>query len=351
VLDYGGVLRADPRPADTPRKPRGDESVELSVVVAVYGCDSCLGELHSRLTGALGEIASTYEVVYVDDRSPDGSWRFLVDLAGRDEHVRLVRLSRNFGQHAAITAGLAESSGRWTVVMDCDLQDPPEQIARLYERALEGYDVVFARRKRRRDSLFRRTGARLYFWLMNRLLGTRIDGELGSFSILSVQVRDAYLSVGDRSRHYLSILFWLGFEHTSIDVEHAPRHSGKSSYTLGRLLMHAADGLFFQTTVLLRWIVYLGFAVALMGALLAVFFILIFIVSEPYPGWTSLAVLLLLVGGFIIMSTGVAGLYIGKIFEQVKGRPLYVVDERVGVGTAVDEEDAVDAELRASPTR
>ena len=304
--------------------------VELSVVVPVYQCAECLTALHERLRASLEAITASYEIILVDDRSPDSSWQVMLQLAQADGAIRLIRLSRNFGQHAAITAGLAESRGRWVVVMDCDLQDPPEEIPRLQREAAKGFDIVFARRKSRKHSVVRRLGARAYTGLMNRFIGTRIDGEYGSFSIIGSAVRDAYLAVGDRGRHYLLILHWLGFEHTAIDVEHAPRLAGRSSYGLARLVQHAVDGIFFQTTVLLRWIIYLGFAVASLGVLLAAFFTVIFLVADPYPGWTSLAVLILLVGGFIIMSTGVMGLYVGKIFDQVRDRPLYVVAERVG---------------------
>lgn len=310
--------------------PAAESAVELSVVVAVYGCAECLGALYERLLRSLAQVVDSFELVFVDDASPDGAWAVLEQLAARDSRVRAIRLSRNFGQHAAITAGLQESRGRWIVVMDCDLQDPPEEIPKLYRRALEGHDIVFARRKRRRDSWFRRLAASAYFRLMNRFLGTGIDGEYGTFSVISRPVRDAYLSIGDQGRHYLFILYWLGFAQTAVDVPHATRQAGKSSYTFGKLIRHAVDGVFFQTTVLLRWIVYLGFLVALVGVLLAGLFVLIVIFGDPYPGWTSLAVLILIIGGFIIMSTGVTGLYIGKIFDQVKDRPLYVVAERAG---------------------
>jgi dolichol-phosphate mannosyltransferase len=226
--------------------------------------------------------------------------------------------------------------------MDCDLQDPPEEIPKLYRRALEGYDIVFARRKRRRDSRFRRWAARGYFRLMNRFVGTDIEGEYGTFSVISRPVRDAYLSIGDQGRHYLFILYWLGFEQSAVDVPHAARQAGESSYTFPKLVRHAIDGVFFQTTVLLRWIVYFGFLVALAGVLLAGLFALILVFGDPYPGWTSLAVLILVIGGFIIMSTGVTGLYIGKIFDQVKDRPLYVVAARAGeVRLSHSTEDAI----------
>jgi polyisoprenyl-phosphate glycosyltransferase len=304
-------------------------ATDLSVVVAVYRCADCLGPLVERLVGTLETLVESFEIVFVDDASPDGSWDVLTRLAAEDDRVRAVRLSRNFGQHAAITAGLAESRGRMIVVMDCDLQDQPEEIPNLYAAARQGHDVVLARRIGRTDSRFRRLTARSYFWLLNRMTGAKLEPGFGTFSLISDEVRNAYLSIGDQSRHYLLILHWLGFKQSAIDVRHAPRASGKSSYTLGKLIRHAADGVFFQTTVLLRWIVYLGFLFALAGLVLAAVFVAIGIFGDPYPGWTSLAVLILIVGGFIIMSTGVTGLYIGKIFDQVKDRPLYVVAERV----------------------
>lgn len=300
--------------------------VELSIVVPVYGCRDCLQSLHQQVTTAAKTITSSYEVVFVDDRSPDGAWPLLEDLAKTDSHVRAVRLSRNFGQHAAITAGLANSHGEWTVVMDCDLQDPPEAIPELYAKAKAGYDVVLARRVQRSHSPLRLAMARLYFKTLNTFMGTNIDGAYGTFSILSRKVVDAYLSLGDLERHYLFVLYWLGFEHGTIDIEHHDRGAGKSSYNLGRLIRHAVSGVFFQTTNLLLYIVYLGFAFALAGVLGVVYLVVTFATSHPPAGFTFLAVLLLLIGGFIITSTGVTGLYIGRVFQQVKGRPLYVID-------------------------
>jgi glycosyltransferase involved in cell wall biosynthesis len=300
--------------------------VEMSIVVPVYGCRECLDQLHEQLTTAVKTITSSYEVVFVDDRSPDGAWPVLEHLAAADPHVHAIRLSRNFGQHAAITAGLARSQGEWTVVMDCDLQDPPDAIPSLYKRAKEGFDLVLARRKQRAQSGFRLVLNRIYFKLLNVFMGTNIDGAYGTFSILSRKVVDAYLSLGDRDRHYLFVLYWLGFEHGTIEVDHREREAGVSSYTFGRLLRHAVSGVFFQTTTLLVYIVYIGFIVAGIGVLGAIYLVYLYAVVRPAPGWTSVMVLLLVIGGFIITSTGVTGLYIGQVFKQVKGRPLYVVD-------------------------
>jgi glycosyltransferase involved in cell wall biosynthesis len=305
------------------------DPVEVSVVIPVYACEACLRELHRRLTRSLDWTAGSYELVFVEDRGPDNSWEVLNELAERDEHVRAFRLSRNFGQHAAITAGLSKSRGRWTVVMDCDLQDPPEEIRRLQAKAAEGYDIVLARRTRKRASIARRLTGRLYAWLLNIFAGASIDPGHGSFSIISRKVVDSFLTLGDRDRHYLLVLYWLGYERTSIEYDHAPRAAGKSSYTFRRLVGHAIGGMFFQTTVLLRWVVYSGFFLALLGVGAAIYFAVNRLAGHAYPGWTSLAVLLLLIGGLIILSTGVTGLYIGRVFHEVRRRPLYVIDETV----------------------
>jgi polyisoprenyl-phosphate glycosyltransferase len=306
------------------------ETVELSVVVPVYSCEGALRELHRRLTESLAWTNGSYELIFIEDRGPDGSWGVLRELAKSDPRVRAFRLSRNFGQHAAITAGLSMSRGRWTVVMDCDLQDPPEEIQRLYAKTAEGYDIVLARRTQKRSSVFRRLASKLYFALLNTFAGTSIDPGHGSFSIISRKVLDSFLTFKDRDRHYLFVLYWLGFEQASIEYEHAPRASGKSAYTLRRLVGHALGGVFFQTTILLRWVMYLGFFLATLGLGAAVYFIVARISGTAYPGWTSLVVLLLVIGGLITISTGVTGLYIGRVFNEARERPLYVIDEEIG---------------------
>jgi dolichol-phosphate mannosyltransferase len=305
-------------------------SPELSVVVPVYGCAGCLGVLHERLHGALDPSSTDWEVIYVDDHSADGVWTGLEELARTDERVRALRFSRNFGQHAAITAGLAESRGAWTVVMDCDLEDPPEEIPRMLDTARdEGVDVVLTSRSRRQQPWYRRLAARTYFRLRNALLDTKVDSEYATLSLIARPVVDAFLRMGDRDRQYILILHWLGFHRAVRQVDPGERIEGQSSYSLGKLIRVAADGMFFQTTALLRWITYLGFLVSACGLILAVALVVIYFASGPPSGYTSLAVLILVVGGFIIVSTGITGLYVGKIFEQVKGRPLYVIEARI----------------------
>jgi len=318
--------------------------LELSVVVPVYGCRDCLLELHKRLTAQLEAITPDYEIILVDDRSPDGSWTVLKTIATADARVRAIRLSRNFGQHNAITAGLAASRARWTVVMDCDLQDPPEEIPRLLQAAREGsLDLVLAQRESRKDSWLRVLLARGYFRLLNTFMGTDIDGRFGTFSILSRKVVEAYLHLGDRDRHYLFVLHWLGFERGTIETTHAERATGRSSYRLSALIRHAVRGVFFQTTNVLLYIVGFGFLLAAAGVVLAIYDVVLVAIAHPPPGYTSEMVATIIIGGFIIVSTGVTGIYIGRVFEQVKGRPLYVVDEIV---QGQDESGRARTELR-----
>jgi len=320
----------------------GTGAVEISVVIPVFRCDDCLGALYNRLTATLTTLGVSYELLFIDDRSPDRSWDVVTALAACDPSVRALRLSRNFGQHAAITAGLSDSRGSWCVVMDCDLQDPPEEIGRLYAKAKEGYDIVLSRRIGRRHSRLRRVGSRAYYRLLKAFVGADVSADLGNYSITSRKVRNAFLAIQDKDRHYLLILLWLGFGTTTIDIAHADRFAGESSYSLGMLVRFALAGLFFETATLLRWVIYLGFGISVVGAGLATAFVVTyFVTGNRYPGWTSLAVLLILLTGFVIVSTGVTGLYVGKIFTQVKDRPLYVIDEALNR----QSESSVDLEL------
>jgi dolichol-phosphate mannosyltransferase len=304
--------------------PQG-AAVELSIVVPVYGCGDCLVALHDRLTRSVGEITSRYEFVFVDDRSLDDGWTVLRRLAQTDPHVRAFRLSRNFGQDAAITAGLAQARGEWAVVMDCDLEEAPEDIPRLWAAAGEGYDVVRTTRRGWRHSAFRRWTSRAYRKLT---LETDVRPDYSNLSLLSRRVVDAFLRLRDRDREYMIALDWLGFDSTTIEIEHHERYAGKSGYTLSRLIKVALDGMFFRSTVLLRVVVLVGFIVATIGMVLAGFEIVDYFAEndKAVPGYTSLAVLLLVLAGFIIVSVGVVGLYVGRIFEQVKNRPLYLID-------------------------
>jgi polyisoprenyl-phosphate glycosyltransferase len=308
---------------------RREREVELSVVVPVFGCAECLVTLHDRLTASVSQITTSYELVFVDDRSVDDGWTVLQALAGRDAHVRAFRLSRNFGQDAAITAGLAQARGNWAVVMDCDLQEAPEDIPRMWAAAREGYDVVRATRRQWSHSQLRRAGSRTFRRLTQ---DSTARPDYSNLSLLSRAVIDAFLRLHDRDREFMIALDWLGFSTTSIEIQHRERYHGQSSYTLRRLIRVAVDGMFFRTTVLLRLVVLVGFLLSLGGLLLAAFEVADYFTApnNRIPGYTSLAVLVLVLSGVIIVSVGVVGMYVGRIFEQVKDRPLYLIDAEAG---------------------
>jgi dolichol-phosphate mannosyltransferase len=297
---------------------------ELSVVVPVYGCSEALPELHRRLTDVLSSLTDDYEIIFVDDRDPAGAWEILQTLAAKDRHVRAFRLSRNFGQAAAITAGLSKSRGVWTVVMDGDLEEPPEAIPVFYAKALEGYELVRGIRTGWQHGIARRLGSRLFRVM---LLESGKSERYGTLSILSRKVVDAYLDLRDTAREYVLMLDWLGFEQATVEFEHAERPYGKSAFTMRKLLSTSFDGVAFRTTAVLRLVIGLGLVVVAAGAALAVYFIYEHFATTNPPGYTSLVVLLLLLSGFVIVSIGVVGVYVGMIFDQVRARPLFILSE------------------------
>jgi glycosyltransferase involved in cell wall biosynthesis len=308
--------------------------LELSVVIPVYRAADCVAELHRRLTATLGGMGIPYEIILVDDGSPDASGDIIAELARHDARVVTLLLSRNFGQHAAVTAGLTEARGNWIVVMDCDLQDPPEAIPGLYHKALQGYDVVLGRRIGRKDSFFKRLTSRLWFAIFNRLADLDADPASGNFSIVSRQVIAELLRINDVHRQYLMLLRWLGFRRAYIVYEHGARFAGSSSYSISRLLRHSMATIAAHSTKLLYLAIYLGFLFVLISLGLAGYVIAMKLLYRiGVQGWTSLMAAVWLVGGAVLFSLGVLGIYIGKIFEQVKQRPLFIVRERIGGGT------------------
>jgi dolichol-phosphate mannosyltransferase len=316
-------------PVDQPARPAAD----ISVIAPLYGCTPFIAELCHRLRATLSRITDRYEIILVDDCGPDDAWPVIQAQAAMMPEIRAIRLSRNFGQHAAIGAGLSVSRGAWIAVLDGDLQDPPEEIARLYQQVGgqggSGPDIVFARRRRRPETLSRRIASRAYFRLLSALIDSPMDGREGSLSLFSRKVADAYSAVSDQDRHHVMLLRWLGFSHVTIEYDQDARKEGSSSYTLAKLIDSALRGLLFTSTKLLRAIVYAGILFSLMGFLLAAVIIVKYFTQDITPGWTSLAVIQLVVGGAIIVSVGTVGMYVGRIFDQVRGRPLFVIDRAI----------------------
>lgn len=300
----------------------------ISVVVPVYKARDCLAELHRRLVQALEPITPDFEIVLVEDGSDDGSWEGIAALARRDPRVKGLKLSRNFGQHYAITAGLDHASGDWVVVMDCDLQDQPEEIGKLYRKAQEGHEVVFARRHERNDSLYRKLSSRLFSLLYNYLGDIKVDNSVANFSISSRRAIAYVRQFRERNRSFPIFLNAAGFRRAYVDVQHAARFAGESTYNFGKLLDFAIQCIASQSNKPLRLSIRFGFALACLSVLYGAVIVIRYLHADiAVPGWTTLAVLVSFLGGLGFANLGILGLYLGKVFDEVKGRPLYCVEQ------------------------
>lgn len=319
-----------------------DAGVELSVVTPVYNAAECLDELYRRLVAVLERTVERFEIVMVNDGSADDSWRLIVGLARRDSRVRAINLSRNFGQHYAITAGLDHCRGRWVVVMDCDLQHAPEDISRLYAKALEGHDIVFVRRLRRHDPFWKRQTSRAFVAVYNYLSDIKVDPGISSYSIISRRVVAALRSLREGNRTYPLLLHWVGFDVAHIDGEHAKRFAGKSTYSFARSINLAIESISSQSNRPLRLSIQFGFLLSLTSILCAIWLVIrYFLFRVAVEGWTSTMVALFFLSGLLFANIGVLGLYLGKVFDQTKNRPLYFVKERLNVDPYPFREDNV----------
>jgi len=306
-----------------------DVTPYISVVSPVYRAEQIVPELVLKLKAALSTVTENFELVLVEDCGPDNSWQKLLEQAAIDERVRVFKLSRNFGQHAAITAGLSESRGDFVAVIDCDLQQAPSDIPRLIAEAEKGYDVVFTRRTNRSSTAGRTFGARLFHIVFAFLTDqVRTNYDESTLTLLSRKVVNAFLTIPDKNRHFLIMLKWLGFRSSHIEIEHHDRHSGESSYNWPKLIRHAVDGIVSSSTTLLSLSIIAGFAFCGLAVLLSALLIALYFLHGLKEGWASLAVLILLSTGMILSSLGIVGLYLGKTFEQAKGRPLFIISER-----------------------
>jgi glycosyltransferase involved in cell wall biosynthesis len=303
----------------------------VSVISPVYLASGLVPELVRQLREVFGGIASTYEIVLVDDCSPDESWSEIQKACRAYPEVRGVRLSRNFGQHYAISAGLSRARGKRVVVMDCDLQDKPSEIPKLLAKAGEGYDVVLARRANRRDAWLKRNGSRIFYGVLGWLTGVKQDPAVANFGIYSEKVIAAINIMPETIRYFPTMVRWVGFRTTTVDVDHACRKAGETSYSFKRLLNLALDICLAYSDKPLRIVVGTGFVVSVIGFCFAAYTAFLALEGKiAVLGYASLIVSIWILAGLIILIVGVVGLYVGKAFEGIKGRPAFIVAEEVG---------------------
>lgn len=303
-------------------------SVEISVVIPVYQAESLVDELLKQLTATLSEITTRYEIILVEDRSPDNSWREIQKARTSYPNVKAVRLSRNFGQHHAISAGLSLTQGEWVVVMDCDLQDQPSEIPKLYEEARKGFDVVLARRAVRQDNWLKRLSSRIFYGALGYLTGVEQDATVANFGVYNKKVIAAINQMSESIRYFPTMVRWVGFKSTKLDVIHAARPEGKTSYNLKRLLNLSLDICLANSEKPIRLTIKLGLLVAFTGFIYAAYTVIRALMGEiPILGYASILVSVWVLSGLMICIMGVIGLYVGKSFEGIKNRPLYLIDE------------------------
>jgi polyisoprenyl-phosphate glycosyltransferase len=308
----------------------------LSVVSPVYNERDSVEELWRRLTQALAELGD-YEILIVDDGSTDGSWDVLRGLAARDERLRLLKLSRNFGHQVALTAGLDAARGDAVVLIDADLQDPPELIPQLVARWQEGFDVVYAVRERRDgESRMRLLAIRSFYRLFRRMAATDIPADTGDFRLLSRRAVDSLARMPERARYLRGMTSWIGFRQVGVSYRRDPRYAGSSKYPFGKLVRLASDGVASFSTAPIKLLTRVGVVmIGFCAGVLAWTLYTRFFTKNAPQGWTSVLAVVLLLGGVQLLGMGIVGQYIARIFEETKQRPLYFVADMVERGESV----------------
>lgn len=315
------------RPAAGPRRRL---SSHLSVVVPLYNEEENVTELHRRLSATLNGRGIPHALLFVNDGSRDGTLERLRGLARADRRVRVLSFSRNFGHQISISAGLNHADGDAVVVMDADLQDPPEMIPDLLDRWAEGYDVVYAVRRKRKEGLLKRAAYSLFYRLLRRISNVEMPLDSGDFSLLDARVVGLLRAFPERNRFVRGLRSWVGFRQIEVTYERMPRRAGEPKYRIRHLMKLALDGFFAFSTVPLQLSTWLGFLAAGLGFLYLLYALATRFLYQNPAGWTSLAAIILFLGGTQLVLLGVLGEYVGRIYEEVKQRPLYIVEEAIG---------------------
>jgi len=308
------------------------EKVHISIVSPVYKSENIVSELVKQIRNNVSSITEDFEIVLINDASPDNSWGKITEECKKDNRVKGLNLSRNFGQHYAITAGLNYVSGEWIVVMDCDLQDRPDEIPNLYKKVQEGYDSVFAQRTVRNDSCVKKYFSKLFYYFFSYLTDTDQDPTIANFGIYNKKVIQAILSMKDQVRFFPTMVQWVGFRKYYLPVKHAKRFEGKSTYNFNRLFQLAINSILAFSDKPLRLTVKVGFFITTLSLLTIIVYSFMYLAGViKVLGFTSLILSFWFLSGIIIFILGFLGLYIGKIFEKVKERPTFIVSEIINI--------------------
>lgn len=302
--------------------------MKVSVVVPVYGCPEAVEPLHERLIDALLAITDDYEIILVNDGCPKNSWAQIEHVCQKDEKVIGVNLSRNFGQVNATNAGLECTTGDYVVLLDCDLQDPPEAIEKLYSKILEGNDIVFAGRENRKENPIVMFFSNSFYKVYNYMVDGYYNPAIGNFCMVKRKVVDEYCALPEHNKTFTTILSWMGYRTAMVMIEAEERYEGKSSYNLQKKINMALDLITFQSNKPLMFFIKLGLVIGVLAAVYILYQLCVYFVIGGAPsGWMSLIAVVSLLGGIQLISIGVIGIYVGNIFNETKNRKSYYVQE------------------------
>ena len=305
-----------------------NQNPHISIVSPVYRAELFVEKLVSEIEKAVQSLNVTYEIVLVDDRSPDNSWGKMKQISAQNPNVKSIRLSRNFGQHPAIMAGLSHANGEWIVVMDCDLQDQPKEIIKLYNKTIEGFDIVLARRTNRKDGFFKKLSSYVFHQIYGYLTDTKFDNTIANFGLYNKKVIIEVLAMNDYIKSFPLFANWVGFKSVAIEVEHAERDSGSSSYSLSKLLSLAFNTIISFSNKPLKLFVKFGMTLSFFSFIFGTYTIYEYFNSKiKVIGYSSLMVSIWFLSGIIITTIGLVGIYIGKVFDQTKGRQPFIIEE------------------------
>ena len=303
---------------------------DLSVVIPIYNEEDNIMLLHSRLSAVLAGMQIGYELLFINDGSRDRSIQLLKDLAAKDPRVKYIDFSRNFGHQVAVSAGLDNTSGEAVVIMDADLQDPPELIPQLYQKYRDGYEVVYARRRSREgESWFKKFTARLFYRMLSYLSTVDIPLDTGDFRIIDHKVVEVLRNMPEKSKFLRGQISWIGFRQTFLEYDRQERHAGVTNYPFKKMLKFALDGITGFSDLPLRFVTWFGLAVTAFGFLMTIYVLYSrFILQDYVEGWSSLMITVLFLGGVQMIAIGIIGEYLSRIHSNVRNRPLYIIREK-----------------------
>ncbi|MHB1483590.1 MAG: glycosyltransferase family 2 protein [Saccharofermentanales bacterium] len=309
------------------------DQVIYSIVVPLYNEAEVISETYSRLKKVMDSTGEAYEVVMINDGSKDDTAFLAKEICRKDPNFKLLTFSRNFGHQTAITAGMDYTSGKAIIVIDADLQDPPEIIIDMIAKWKEGYEVVYGKRiSRKGETFFKKLTARVFYRTLNRMTDVKIPTDVGDFRLIDSKVRDALLKVPEHNRYVRGLISWLGFRQTAVEFVREARFAGETKYPLSKMIKLGVDGITSFSYKPLKFSVGIGIFLSVFSLIFALLVILlrVFDITSMEPGWASLMVVMLFFFGIVLIMLGIIGEYIGRVFEEVKGRPLYVISEEVG---------------------